>query len=77
MFYTLSAREKIIFTTFSLWSANALKLVKAKILLFGKELKEFADDRLDIANRMVFVCGGNTNFGLFQSEMVCRRQFQI
>ena len=36
-------------------SANALNLVKAKILSFGKELKAFADGRGNLVQMMIAV----------------------
>ena len=38
MFSILSQQESIVKATIKLWPANALKLVKSKILSFGKEL---------------------------------------
>ena len=38
VFYPVSKREIILLAAFNLLSARALKLIKSKILLFGKEL---------------------------------------
>ena len=61
MFSTISKANFNFRVTFILSSANALNLDLSKVLLFGKELTQ---------HQM-------TNFKLFQTERVCRRQFQI
>ena len=47
MFSTLSQKENTILAVFNLSSANALKLVKAKKLPFGKELTTVAQKMLE------------------------------
>ena len=60
-FSTLSKTNFNFSATSIFSSANAFNLVWPKILPFGKELTHYQ----------------TTNFRLFQTERVCRRQFQI
>ena len=60
MFSNISKTEIIIRATFILSSANAFNLVMFKVLSFGKGSNHYQ----------------TTNFRRFQTERVCRRQFQ-
>ena len=59
--------------TFILLSADALNLDWLKILLFGKELIYVRD----AIEKRVLTHYQTTNFRLFQTERVCRPQFEI
>ena len=63
---------------FNLLSANAHNLVGSKILNFST-LKALADKNLNVPETVEFDLTHYqmTNFRLFQTERVCRRQFQI
>ena len=58
MFSTLSKTEIIIWATFILSSANAFNLVTSRILSFGKELKNFADENLKATYMIIFLSKG-------------------
>ena len=61
MFSTLLKKEIVILAMLNLSSANAFNLVTSEILSFGKGL----------------TLSKTTNFRLFQTERVCRLQFQV
>ena len=70
-FCILSYPEFTIWATFILLFANALNLVESKILSFGKELSASLPEHISFTHYQT------TNFRLFQTERVCRQQFQF
>ena len=87
VFYTVSKKFHLLVTFLS---ANTLDLDKSKILLFTKELNLYHTNaswndhknkalkkRLLSNLKKCLTHYQTTNFRLFQTERVCRRQFQI
>ena len=70
---TLSNTGILIFPAFNLSSANAFNLVQPRKLSFGKG----SSCLLSELSSLVLTHYQTTNFRLFQTERVCRRQFQI
>ena len=70
MFFYLIQGNFAIWITFNLLSANASNLDRSKILSFGKGLSSLITEHDPIISKL-------TNFRLFQTGRLCRRQFQI
>ena len=76
VFSVASKRKIAILSTFNVSSVNALNLVTSKNLSFGKELKQCAIRiffcYLVASCRFLATLSQTADFGLFQSERVCR-----
>ena len=81
MFSTLLQTEIIVLAMLKFSSANASNLDQSKILSYGKELNESWKMLLSEPSMSLTFFGASltlfqrTNFKLFQTESLCKRQF--